>query len=196
MRRRRTASSSTSEAGGTRRGSSSLRGRRKQNSTAEMRGEDEGQTKRKRVLVKDAVNSDEAKQAIRKMRENSGDNYYDVTRLEDPDRMIIFDIPEAPTVTRGEDGNEYTNLVPKKIVELEGNDIVEVYPNTSLKAPTVVINAIYGTKEKDQQIEDDDCYMSYANWEDFKKFNRKYHKVLWAAEGEGGFYEKVYNSVD
>ena len=198
MVRRRRVASSTNESGRSRKtsASSSRRRRAKGEESAAMRGEEESGNKRKRVLAKGVISSSEAKEMVKKMRETSGSDYYDVSRLENPDRMIVFDIPDDPTVVTGEDGNDYTNLVPKKIVELEGDDVVEVYHDVSLKAPTMVINAIWGTKDKDPQIEDDDCFMSYANWEDYKKYDRKYHKVLWAVEGEGGLYEKVYNSVD
>ena len=160
-----------------------------------MRGDGDNEKSKSRTLKKGVLTAEEAREAVKKMRETSGDSYYDVSRLEDPDRMIVFDIPDDTTTTKGGDGRDYENLVPKKIVELEGGDVIEVYHEVNLKAPTVILNALYGNEKKDPQVEEDHLYMSYSEWQPASG-SRNYHKVLWASEAEGGMYERIYNSVD
>lgn len=183
---------------GGRKTSSPSRGNRRGESSA-MRGEGSGDSApSNRRLKKGVLTPDEAKSMVKKMRENAGDSFYDVSRLEDPNRIIIFDIPEDPTETVGTDGRDYTNLVPKKIVELEGGDVVNVYHDTSLKAPTMILKAVYGDDDQDPQVEDDHIFMSYSEWKfaNSPSNPKNYHKVLWASEGPGGTYDKVYSSVD
>ena len=201
-RRSKSSSSRRGRRGTTDSGSSSTsrgrgksgRGRNRQES-ADMRGD--GETKKKRkILAKAVLTPDEAKALVKDMRTTSGESYYDVTRLEDPNFMIVFDIPDDYTETIGEDGRPYKNLVPKKIVEMEGTDVIEVYHDTSLKAPTMILNAIYGSKDREAQVEEDHVYMSYANWLDYKDNPKGYHKVMWDSEAAGGFYERIYNSAD
>ena len=204
-RRRRggDAASPSSRGGRTERVGTATRKRRGQGNAA-MRGEEDNgqQTRRKRVLARGVLSADDAKAMVKKMRETSGADYYDVTRLEDPNIMIVFDIPEEASESQGSDGHTYTNLVPKKIVEvdMESGDVINVFHDTSLKCPTMVSYAIWGCdvrgKERDPQVDEEHIFMSYTNWEDFKKFNRGYNKVTWASEAAGGVMERIYNSAD
>lgn len=182
---------------GSRKTSSPPRGNRRGSSA--MRGDgDSGKEQTNRRLKKGVLTPDEAKSMVKKMRENAGEGYYDVSRLDDQDRIIIFDIPEDPTETTGTDGRPYVNLVPKKIVEIENGDVSNVYHDTSLKAPTMILKAVYGDDDNDPQVEDDHIFMSYSDWRPAKSSSnsKNYHKVLWASEGPGGTYDKVYSSVD
>lgn len=137
--------------------------------------------------------ADKIKELRKKQQEEMG-SFVQWSDMEG-DKWIVCDIPEEEDLFFEEyEGREYESFMARRVVWLEGENVIREGEQVKVPIRTKLKHAIWGgTTQKGNTVDpvayDDDLYVSMSgHWQ---KDSKSFHNLTVDFEGAGGQYEEI-----